>query len=191
MKTRRSMSPERGIPSACCAPISPERNEFRIPPAAGGAAAFTLMEIMLVIGILAIVMAMAIPPIYRGMSKEPMRQAVSGVMDACTAARGQAIMSGKTTAVVFKPQERSFAAEGGSISHKPGASLSGTFQDSILIEMLEINLTDCREVDVAKVRFFPNGTCDEFTIVLQSGKGEYRRLELEPTTGILGFKELR
>src|SRR5882762_922193 len=69
----------------------------------GASPAFTLMEIMLVIGILAIVMAMAIPPIYRGMSKEPMRAAVSGVMDACTAARAAAILQGKTVGVVFHP----------------------------------------------------------------------------------------
>ena len=153
--------------------------------------AFTLMEMMLVIGILAIVMAMSIPPIYRGMSKEPMRQAVSGVMDACTAARAQAILQGKTTAVVFHPQERTYAAEGGTPGARPGASLSGQFQDSILIEMLDVNLMDRREAEVAKVRFFPNGTSDEFTLILQSDKGEYRRLELESTTGILSFKELR
>ena len=163
----------------------------RLTSAATRASAFTLMEIMLVIGILAIVMAMAIPPIYRGMSKEPMRQAVAGVMDACTSARAAAILQGKPTAVVFHPQERTYAAEGGTPGPKPGASLSGQISDSILIEMLDINLMDYREAQVGRVRFFANGTCDEFTLILHSDKGEYRRLELESTTGILSLKDLR
>jgi len=155
------------------------------------ARAFTLIEIMLVIGILAIVMAMAIPPIYRGMSKEPMRQAVSGVMDACTAARGAAILEGKTVAVVFHPQTHTFAAEGGSVSQKPGASLSGQISDSIGIEMLDVNLLEYREAEVARVRFFPNGTCDEFTLILHSDKGEWRKLSMEPTTGIITMSDVR
>jgi len=153
--------------------------------------AFTLIEIMLVVGILAIVMAMAIPPIYRGLSKEPMRQAITGVMDACTAARGAAIMEGKTVAVVFHPQQHTFAAEGGSVSAKPGASLSGRISDSIGIEMLDVNLTEFRDTDMAKVRFFANGTCDEFTLILHSDKGEWLKMTLEPTTGILTTGDVR
>lgn len=156
-----------------------------------GAQGFTLIEIMLVIGILAIVMAMAIPPIYRGMSKEPMRQAVSGVMDACTAARAAAILEGKTVAVVFHPQDHTFAAESGSVSQKPGASLSGRISDSIGIEMLDVNLLEYRELDVARVRFFANGTCDEFTLILHSDKGEWRKLSMEPTTGIITMSDVR
>jgi len=153
--------------------------------AAASAAAFTLIEVMLVIGILALVMAMAIPPIYRGMSKEPMRAAVTGVMDACTAARGAAILQGKTVAVVFHPQTHAFAAEGGSTSQKPGASLSGTISDTIGIEMLDINLLEYRDAEVGRVRFFPNGTCDEFTLILHSDKGEWIKMSLDPITGIL------
>lgn len=153
--------------------------------------AFTLIEIMLVVGILAIVLGMAVPPLYRGMSKEPMRQAVSGVMDACTAARSAAILEGKTVAVVFHPQTRIFAAESGSLSQKPGASSSGQISDSIGIEMLDVNMMEYREAEVARVRFFANGTCDEFTLILQSDKGEYRKLSMEPTTGIITISDLR
>lgn len=153
--------------------------------------AFTLIEIMLVVGILAIVLGMAVPPLYRGMSKEPMRQAVSGVMDACTAARSAAILEGKTVAVVFHPQTRTFAAESGSLSQKPGASSSGQISDSIGIEMLDVNMMEYREAEVARVRFFANGTCDEFTLILQSDKGEYRKLSMEPTTGIITISDLR
>lgn len=153
--------------------------------------AFTLIEIMLVVGILAIVLGMAIPPLYRGMSKEPMRQAVSGVMDACTAARAAAILEGKTVAVVFHPQTRTFAAESGSLSQKPGASTSGQISDSVGIEMLDVNMMDRLEAETAKVRFFANGTCDEFTLVLHSDKGEWRKLSMEPTTGIITISDAR
>jgi len=155
------------------------------------AQAFTLIEVMLVIGILAIVMAMAIPPLYRGMSKEPMRQALVGVTDACVAARAAAILEGKTVAVVFHPQARTFAAEGGSVSQKPGASLSGTISESIGIEMLDVNLMEYREAEVARVRFFANGTADEFTLILHSDRGEWLKLSLDPITGILATSDVR
>ncbi len=155
------------------------RHKFRASPA------FTLMEIMLVVGILAIVMAMAIPPIYRGMSKEPMRQSVMAVTDACTAARGAAILQGKPVKVTFRPRDRSFAAEAGSVSQKPGASLSFKFPDSISIEMLDINLMEFRDREEGFVKFSPNGMCDEFTLVLHSDKGEWRKLSMEPATGII------
>jgi hypothetical protein len=34
------------------------------------------------------------------------------------------------------------------------------------------------------VRFFPNGTCDEMTLVLRSDKNEWRTISLEVTTGL-------
>ena len=157
----------------------------------GEAQGFTLIEIMLVIGILAIVMAMAIPPIYRGMSKEPMRQAVSGVRDACTAARNAAILGGKRVCFSIRPLDHMFAAESGSVSDKPGASLSGRISDSISLEMVDVNMLEYRDRDVARVWFHPNGTCDEFTLILLSDKGEWRKLVLEPTTGIMTIHEVR
>ena len=43
----------------------------------------------------------------------------------------------------------------------------------------------------ARVRFFSNGTSDELTLVLQSDKGEMRKITLEPMTGHAEVEILR
>ena len=103
--------------------------------AATGTAAFTLIEIMLVIGILAIIMGMAIPPIYRGLSKEPMRRTIVGLQDAFLDARGAAILGGKTTSVVFHPDERTFGLEGATARQRPGGEQGGKIPEAILVEI--------------------------------------------------------
>jgi len=147
-------------------------------------AAFTLIEIMLVIGIFAVVLGMGAPSFIQAVKKEPMRKALTGVSEACQAARAQAILHGTTTSLVFKPMERSFSVEGGGVKDgKPGAVTSGHFDDSIIVEMLDVNLSEYREADLAKVRFFANGTSDEFTLILRSSQNRWVKLALDPTTG--------
>jgi hypothetical protein len=51
------------------------------------------------------------------------------------------------------------------------------------IEMLDINLSEYRESEWARVRFYPNGMSDEMTLVLRSPKMEYKKITLEITTG--------
>ncbi|HYT60008.1 MAG TPA: type II secretion system protein, partial [Haliangiales bacterium] len=52
--------------------------------------AFTLIEIMVVVGVLAIVLAMGVPPFIRMMRKDSLRQAVSDIEEACSKARAEA-----------------------------------------------------------------------------------------------------
>lgn len=154
---------------------------------------FTLIEIMLVIGILALVLAMSIPSFVRAQHKEPMRKALTGVMDACAAARANAILGGKTVSLVFHPLDHRYAVEGGggAAGLKPGATTSGQIDESVGIEMLDVNLIEFREADVARVRFFANGTCDEFTLILHSDRNEWRKLSVESTTGIVSVGDVR
>lgn len=152
---------------------------------------FTLIEIMLVIGILAIVMGMAVPPIYRGLSKEPMRRTIVGLQDAFMDARGAAIIEGKTTAVVFHPGDGTFGLEGAKARQRPGGEKGGVIPEEILVEMIEINLMSFMQAEQARVRFFPDGTCDEFTLVLHSLKGDWRKVTLEPTTCIMTVGDVR
>ena len=47
------------------------------------------------------------------------------------------------------------------------------------------------ELDSARVRFYPNGTCDELSATLLSGQNELRRLTLEISTGRTDVEVLR
>ncbi len=40
------------------------------------------------------------------------------------------------------------------------------------------------------MRFFPNGTCDELTLVLRSDRNEYRKISLEVTTALARVETL-
>jgi hypothetical protein len=55
--------------------------------------------------------------------------------------------------------------------------------DGVDLALLYINLMDFSQSDVSRVRFFPNGTCDEMTVVLHSADG-WRKITLEFSTGI-------
>ena len=166
------------------------------------AAAFTLIEIMVVVAIMGLILATGIPSIYRIWKKEGMRQAVSDVVEVCSNARARAIFSGSQVEVVFHPLERRFEIGGGSVSPPPasefeaesaaapppappsGSGQAGQFSADIVIEMLDVNLSEYRESEFVRVRFFPNGTSDEMTLILRSSKNEQRGVTLEITTGL-------
>ncbi len=173
--------------------------------------AFTLIELMVVIAIMGIVMTIAIPTIYQQLHPESMRKAVSDVMEACSHARARAILDGAPTDLVIHPAIRQFeVVAGSSISPEQGGPLApemagsdwhtaprtvsrggsggGAFSvklsDRIVIEGMGINGEDYTEDEVGRVRFYPNGTSDEFSIVLLSDRGERRNITLEVVTAL-------
>jgi len=136
--------------------------------------AFTLIEIMIVVGIIGLIAAMSVPSILLSLKKEGMRKAVGDMVDVCNDARSHAILSGQTTDVTFHAADKSFASSNGK---------SATLPDGVDFAMLDINLMDFSQSDVSRVRFFPNGTCDEMTVVLHS-VADWRKITLEFSTGL-------
>ena len=65
-------------------------------------AGFTLIEIMIVIGIIGIVLAMGAPPFVRMLQKDSLRQAVGDITEACSRARAAAILQGEATELVIR-----------------------------------------------------------------------------------------
>jgi len=164
---------------------------------------FTLIELMIVIGIMGIVMAMSMPMVYKLWHKAPMIKAVRDVTEVLSRARARAILQNTVAEVTFQPRERTMQVGAaaspvrssrsrfgdlGAIAVSPppppASGLSATLDSSISIEMLDVNLTEYKDADVAKVRFFPNGTCDELTLILHSDKGEWYKITLEITTSL-------
>lgn len=161
--------------------------------------AFTLIEIMIVVGLLAIIVGMGVPSLLSAMRKEGMRKAVSDVVDACNAARASAILTSRPVDLVIRPFERLINVSAASSDSATGGDsgspmeetpveavkgFSGTFPQSVHIEILGVNFQEMQEAEEARVRFYPNGTCDEFTIILRSDSNEYRKITLEIVTGL-------
>lgn len=162
-------------------------------------AGFTLIEIMIVAAIIALICTMAIPNIYQLAKKAGLRRAVSDLRDVCANARAQAIFTGREVTVVFYPLERRFGISGSSapastapdgggsapFEEMPGAETTGIIPEDISLEMLDVNQSEYKDSAWTRVRFYPNGTCDELTIVYRTDDNEYRKLALEPTTALL------
>lgn len=161
------------------------------------------MEIMIVVAIMAIVMATGMPLVYKARKREPLNQAVRDIVEVLSNARAQAILHGSMTELVIHPRERRFQISGG-ISSAPrsepaetvgfndpsetpppaDSGLSATISDSVSVEMLDVNLIEYKDREFARVRFYPNGTCDEFTLILHSDRGDWIKVWLEITTSL-------
>jgi prepilin-type N-terminal cleavage/methylation domain-containing protein len=156
-------------------------------------AAFTLIEIMIVVAILAIIMTVAIPAFVSAQNRRPMRLATEGVMEACATARAQAILRGALVELRVRPQDHTFEVTSGS-TEKAGdghAVFNFKLPEEIGIEELAINFQLLKEAEAVAVRFQPNGTSDEFTVVIRSLHGELRKLTLDPVTGRAHYDVLR
>src|SRR5262245_19579849 len=160
--------------------------------------AFTLIELMIVIAIMAILMTMSIPLMYKASHREALNKAVRDIVEVCSQARAMAILQGKMTELVFHPREgrcevagmvrsnpRGDLNEFGEPAPPPSDSgLSAQISDKLTIRMLDINLCPYVDAEYARVRFYPNGTCDEMVLILQSDRGQQYGVTLEITTGV-------
>jgi prepilin-type N-terminal cleavage/methylation domain-containing protein len=173
-------------------------------PGHGRARAFSLLEIMMVVAIIGLILTMGVPAILRTMHQEPLRKAVNDVVNICSHARAQAILHSETTTVVFRPQSRQMALVGLAATNALAASAGETkpapvdasalnatqFADSITIDMLDVNLLEYKDADEARVRFFPDGTCDEMTLIIHTGD-QYRKITLEVPTGLASVEVIQ
>ena len=150
---------------------------------------FTLIEIMIVVGIIGIVLAMGMPPFLQSFKKDPLRQAVSDVTEACSTARAQAILSGAPTELVMSGNELTVTSvpetdtSPTASGQDPAASLprSQLFSAHLHEDVRPapmVNLKNELEATEIRVHFYPNGTSDEFTVVLVYLQGGYREISI-------------
>lgn len=164
-----------------------------------GQAGFTLIEIMIVIMIMALVLTIGIPSLYHSMTKESMRKSVADVVEICSHARARAILTGRPTELVIRPADGvlgignapSIEALDESSNKTTSAANGVRIPDRISIEMLDINFQEYKDAEEARVRFYPNGTSDEFTMVLESDRHEFRKITLDVITGLAEVEVLR
>jgi len=152
---------------------------------------------MIVVAIMAIVMTMSVPIVYKIWRKAPMRQAVSDTVEVLSNARARAIMQGKVTEVILRPKDNIIAVagaapparaagdDGGGQSSSSGSGLSAQLPSDVIIETLDINMSgvEYNDAEVATVRFYPNGISDEMRMILFDGR-DRMGIELETTTGL-------
>ncbi|MCL4180986.1 MAG: GspH/FimT family pseudopilin [Verrucomicrobia bacterium] len=179
------------------------RPRFRRP-----GAGFTLVEIMIVVAIIAVVFAMGAPGFVQVLQKGPMRQAVSDVVEALGQARAQAILrgvpvefrlTGEGAMEVWPSNDHSRGPQpellDASVEDEAGAGppakvFSARLHQDIAVTLLELNFRSQMEAEETRVRFYPNGTSDDFTVVMEFG-GEIHRIWLDPITALADLEKLR
>lgn len=163
---------------------------------------FTLTELMMVLAVIGLVLGFGLPAIMRWQPDRSINRTVSELVDVFNTARARAVLGGNTTTVVFKPRQRLVLVEGagpapGSAETRPAfAGLPGLrstmrLPDNVYIEMLDVNFVEFKDAEECRVRFFPNGTCEELTLVLRSDDGRFVKLWLELTTALPVIEHLR
>src|SRR4051812_8665773 len=169
---------------------------------------FSLIELMVVVGIMGIILTIAIPGMYRYMHPNPLQKAVDDVREACRAARELAVLRMTTTVLNIDLKSKTVSVSSAPSAPRPAmpgsieefsaasappvqGSYSGNYQisDKVTIEGVGINGLDFTDDDHAEVRFYPKGTSDEFTIVLlNTQNGERRNVWLDAVTGYADFE---
>ena len=84
------------------------------------------------------------------------------------------------------------AAASRRFEHRGGGGTGGLAQTAqidqgTVIEMLDVNLTECKDDEIVRVQFHSEGTCDEMLMILRSDRGEQRGILLETTTGLVSI----
>ena len=166
-------------------------------------AGFTLIELMVVIGLILIMFTVGIPTFAKAHNQRPMKVATEQLMEVLSTARAQAIVRGTTVELRMNPQEYTFdvSASGpsteldqrvaeGSDAFKKGR-FNMTLPDEIGIELLDVNYVPYKEEESAALKFFSNGTSQEFTVVIRSITGEYRKISVEPITARANYEILK
>ena len=191
----------------------------RVNPGSVAVSAFTLIELMVVMGLMMIVIAIGVPKMVQG-NRSPLGESLNAVMEACAAARRQAILSGGTSRVTIRGAEEGTgfiitAGSGGSRSSvqkdgdinsdmadfldetprpapKPSvaAGFSGRIHDEVAIHFIAVNFNDPMDEDQVEVKFYSNGTSDEFTIGMRHEFGDavLRFVQLDSVTGLAYIK---
>jgi hypothetical protein len=158
---------------------------------------------MIVVGIMGIILLMGVPMVWKVFHRAPMDQALYDMQELCTTARRQAILHGVQTQLVLHGNG-GISVEGGASpaaatatgvqspavpASSSGGSLTSThLPNGVAIFKFLIGGVDCMQLESARVRFFPNGTCDDFVMQLVSDHAERVELSLEVTTSLISIE---
>ena len=180
--------------------------------------AFTLIEIMIVIGIIMMTISAGIPLVTRALKRDQLASAVNDTLEGCKLARDRAILNNRPYEFVIRnrsendaefavePAKIKDAAPAGSAGAGSGSASTITASDTpapkaapkevgslvgdfprklgkdVAIDFLFVNFIDLMASSEARVRFYPNGTSDEFS-VSYAFQGKRRTIKVDIITG--------
>ena len=169
--------------------------------------AFTLVELLVATAIGLVILGLAVP-VLREAQRPPITQATKDFLEACQHARSRAIMEGKTVQIAIRNAGRELTVEQApdgvlgaangvsSISYREAAYPGGTpsfareFPEEILYERIEVNTVSFLQSAATAIRFYPNGTSDQFAAVITWRRSEPRLITIDMMTALAEAKSL-
>jgi prepilin-type N-terminal cleavage/methylation domain-containing protein len=154
---------------------------------------FTLMEIMAVVSLMALLVMGSIPFVYRMLHRDPLNQAINSITEACGGARASAILRGAPASLRINLENRTLrvVANAGrsrtsGATTTPGVSATDWhIPAEVIIETLDVNFIETKEERETQITFYPNGICDEFTVVLfWPDKNQHQKISLDIITSL-------
>jgi prepilin-type N-terminal cleavage/methylation domain-containing protein len=173
--------------------MTPDRQKIKSERRGG----FTMLELMVVVGIIGLVAAMSVPSILSMRRQAPMAKAIGDLREMCERARAGAVLRNTQASMVFEPRAGKVELQGGdnnaALTTRPstgGPVMSSRFDPSVNVEQLWINAQDYTGVAAAPVNFYDNGTSDEMILVLTCG-GQRELVSLEFSTALMTVSPLQ
>jgi len=167
-------------------PASPDFLNRRANPIHHSTLAFTLVEIMVVVAIMGIILAAGIPSLYGFFHKEGLRKTMNDIVETCQSARAKAIMSGEPADLIIHPRDGKLEVASGALAGGYGSWAHSATIEGAKLYALRINNSheDLSQMEEVRVRFYPDGKCEEMTLLLITDKSEMRGINLEITTSL-------
>lgn len=138
-----------------------------------GQAGVTLLELLIVLSIMAIVAAIALPMFGSGVSTGELKSSAREVAAAMRLARSEALATRQQTRVLLDLEQRSFQLERETRAHA-------------LPKLVEMKLytaqSDLVSDKVGSIRFFPDGGSNGGRVTLASGQRKYE-VDIDWLTG--------
>lgn len=162
-----------------------------------GRGGFTLIELMVAIGIMAIMMTVGVPMAWRALQKDQLARAVKDTMEGLKTARDRAILQGVPYEFIVRedgqinvkpatlPQAAGEPPAGAakSTTSSPYAAFPRQLGEDVMVQLIDVNFVDHMLAPEARVLFHPNATCDEFTVVY-AWQGKQRVVTVDIVTGV-------
>ncbi|MBY0278148.1 prepilin-type N-terminal cleavage/methylation domain-containing protein [Candidatus Binatia bacterium] len=119
-------------------------------------AGFTFLEIMIVIGIIAVAATLVAPAIDSGMRAREVRSAVRNVAATLKTMQSDAVISGRVQHLVIDPQENQLRVEDRDASFTLGPST----------QMTRVRGGEITPTGMVRVNFYPNGSTSGVDVVI-------------------------
>ncbi len=141
---------------------------------------FTLLEIIITILIIAIVTAVGLPGIFRGMDSTKSQNILTNIVMFLRESRMDALSKSKTVTVIINLENGEFSSNAGRTFLIPDES---DLKISVEDEYLYI------EVEETSFTFFPNGMASGGELTISSEENKLARVFLDPLTGLANYSK--